>query len=107
MSEEKLIKYVQRELETGAPREKVKETLIAAGWNEDEVEDSLKVVFNGENTEEEKDKKRKIKMDLVVDDEKPKLFFITLLIFLGIILFIGLLWAFFREDSQTILQLFR
>lgn len=52
MSEEKLISYIKESLEKGAPKEKLTEKLVEAGWEEEKIKDAFAQIEEDEPNEE-------------------------------------------------------
>jgi hypothetical protein len=102
---EKIKKYVKKELESGSSPEEVRETLIAAGWEEEEVKVAINMVLNGDDS--------KVKKDVVIEEdeesqqkgrgkERVRLFLFVLVIVMVVLLFAGMLLAFTSIDPQII-----
>lgn len=109
MPNKKLVLYIEKELKTGTPRKKIKKDLVANGWNQDVVEETLSILTDNndydDNGQKMQDQKKKRKMDWQIDEEKFQLFFIILLIVLGCLVVAGLIFALVTGDFQTILEL--
>lgn len=95
---EKLIKYVQKELDNGASREKVLDTLTAAGWEEGEVIKALNQVLNvGEEAPIDKEGEKGAERS-----EKVRLFLLALTIFIMGLMIIGIVVGFMYLNPEML-----
>lgn len=114
---DKLKEYVKKELESGSSQEKVVETLIAAGWDEEQVKFALRQVIEGgkeKNESEEKnieeqmgvsnkeDKVERLKAELKKSEERVKLFLFVLIVVLMGLIVLGILFSFTSLEPQMI-----
>ncbi len=101
---EKIKKYVKKELESGSSPEEVRETLVSAGWEEEEVKAALNMVLNGEKGEKEvviEEDEDKIK-EGGRGKERIRLFLFVLVVVMVVLLFAGMILAFTSIDPQII-----
>ncbi len=91
----KLLKYLKKEIDSGASPEQVKETLISAGWSKEEVEEAMEeFAENGMPEIELEEDVEPVKRDSKGGSDRPALFFFVLAVVLMAILILGLIIAF-------------
>ena len=99
----KLEKYVKRELQSGSSREQVKKTLVSAGWNKEEVEETLtKIVDGGSIDSEESDIEEEFEVNLKGSNDKPKLVLLVIVAVIMGLLVLGLFMAFTSFDPRMV-----
>lgn len=112
MTNQKLKKYIKKQLEKGISKEKIREALLKKGWKEKTVKDTFKKIEKKEVSSLEPSKKRKargdIKRNKIKKNRKSWIKEIgikkiigsisLLLIILGIIILV--IWSPFKKDPQ-------
>lgn len=113
---DKLEEYVKKELRSGSSEEKVVDTLVAAGWDGEQVRSTLKQIVDDEDQKQESDKNDKediettdkenetdeLKVELKKNSERIRLFLFVLVIVLMTLLALGILFSFTSLDPQMI-----